>query len=149
MGGLFSYAGLLLRRNGFEYWVLVAVSSWIGDTGALLVGRFFGRHKVAPLISPKKTWEGVGGSLVTSVLAVQALVALMGMELATQHVLVIGVISSAASVFGDLFESIIKRAAKASDSGTFFPGHGGMLDRLDSLLLAFPCVYGYAGLCIK
>ena len=149
MAGLFSYAALLYVQHGFAYWVLVAISSWVGDTGALLVGRFCGRHKVAPRISPKKTWEGIAGSLVTSILTVQGCAALMEMHMSRQHVIAIGFLSSAASVLGDLFESIIKRAARVSDSGSFFPGHGGMLDRLDSLLLAFPCVYAYAELLMN
>jgi phosphatidate cytidylyltransferase len=122
-------------------WVLVVVlATWIGDSLAYLAGRRFGRHKLAPSISPNKTVEGalagLLGAMVTSLLwfAASGLGPLwIGAA--------VGIIASLSGQLGDLAESMLKRQAGVKDSGTSIPGHGGVLDRIDALLLAFPAVY--------
>ena len=117
---------------------------WAADTGAYFAGHLWGRHKLAPLTSPGKTWEGVGGGLV--VVLVLALLAgiyrwgIRGDELATW--VAISLFVGFVSVLGDLFESRMKRIAGAKDSGTLIPGHGGVLDRIDAFTAAAP-VFAY------
>jgi phosphatidate cytidylyltransferase len=116
------------------------------DIGAYIAGTLFGRHKLSPLISPKKTWEGlVGGVLVALVASVglvkwfpQALGSLAGI-----HAWILGLVLSGVSVIGDLGESVVKRDAHVKDSGSFIPGIGGALDLVDSLLFSLPVFYGY------
>jgi len=144
---LFSHAGLLMARYGFGHIACVLASSWIGDTGALVLGRALGGAPMAPAMSPAKTWEGCLGQLLTSIATSITCGLLVPVPLATPHLAAVGAMCSLGSILGDLFESIIKRAAGQKDSGTFFPGHGGMLDRLDSLILAFVFVFGYLELC--
>lgn len=106
------------------------------DVGAFFCGRAFGRHKLAPAVSPGKTWEGVAGGLVCA-----ALVGLGGavwFGLATLPAIVIGAGVAGFSILGDLTVSMLKRDAGVKDSGSIFPGHGGVLDRIDSLLAAIP-----------
>jgi phosphatidate cytidylyltransferase len=119
---------------------------WIADTAAYFTGRAFGRRKLAPMVSPGKSWEGVYGAWVAVVLYALLLVPLAaaaGYRLSVDVVTVviwlalIFVIASA-SVVGDLFESLLKRQAGVKDSGTLLPGHGGVLDRIDALLAAMP-----------
>ena len=128
--------------------VLLLATVMVADTAALLAGRAFGRHRLAPALSPGKTVEGalagLGGG-VGAALAVRAL-GLPGLPLF--HAIGLGLLVSAAGTAGDLFESLLKRWAGVKDSGTVFPGHGGMLDRLDSLTYTAPLFfhavwYGY------
>lgn len=109
------------------------------DTGAYFAGRRFGRHRLAPAVSSGKTWEGLVGGLLGAT-AFSAVVALaLGIDAASWWAwLFIGVAAAALSVCGDLFESVLKREAGAKDSGTLLPGHGGLLDRADSVLAALP-----------
>jgi phosphatidate cytidylyltransferase len=125
------------------YYILVTKFS---DTGAYAVGSLIGKHKMIPRISPGKTWEGFGGAIVVSTLAsvVFAHLAKGQMpEMTTLHAVILGVILSTAAVIGDLIESIFKREAGVKDSGNFFPGIGGILDLLDSLLFNAPLMYLY------
>jgi phosphatidate cytidylyltransferase len=116
-------------------------SIWANDALAYLVGSQIGRHKMAPKISPNKSWEGFWGGLVGSV-AVWIIVALIGYEgLTIPMAVCFGVVTGIAGVVGDLMESRIKRAAGVKDSGHFLPGHGGLLDRTDSLLLGCATAY--------
>jgi phosphatidate cytidylyltransferase len=115
--------------------------SWIGDTGAYYVGKNFGRHKLAPTVSPGKTWEGAAASAVTGVVF-----GLIYLPLAIKgtSILLAGSLALAAGVagqVGDLAESAIKRGAGVKDSGGLLPGHGGMLDRVDSSMFALPVLY--------
>ena len=124
------------------WWLLLAILTvYAADTGAYAVGRLIGRHRLAPSISPGKTWEGTAGGMLFAVIAAVLLGALFPLRLEIWHLAVIGVILGAVSPIGDLVESKIKRLADAKDSGNLFPGHGGMLDRLDSLLPSLIAVY--------
>ncbi len=124
------------------WWLLLAILTvYAADTGAYAVGRLFGRHRMAPSISPGKTWEGTAGGMLFAVIAAVVLGALFPLRLEIWHLAAIGVILGAVSPIGDLVESKIKRLADAKDSGNLFPGHGGMLDRLDSLLPSLIAVY--------
>jgi phosphatidate cytidylyltransferase len=129
-------------------WLVLAAMAvvWIADTAAYFAGRAFGRHKLAPQVSPGKTWEGVYGALAA--VAVYAL-ALVPLAAAAGHsgevsAVAVGVwvacalVLVALSVEGDLFESLLKRHAEVKDSGRLLPGHGGVLDRIDALLAAMP-----------
>lgn len=125
------------------YFILVTKAS---DVGAYVVGSLIGRHKMIPRVSPGKTWEGFGGALAVSVLASLALAHfasahLFGMNF--RHAVVLGLILAVGAVIGDLIESIFKREAAVKDSGGFFPGIGGILDLLDSLLFNAPLMYLY------
>ncbi|HEY1328201.1 MAG TPA: phosphatidate cytidylyltransferase [Casimicrobiaceae bacterium] len=129
-------------------WLVLAAMAivWIADTAAYFSGRAFGRHKLAPEVSPGKTWEGVYGALAAVALYALALTPLAstaGYEAALTPAtiaiwLAFVVAVAALSVVGDLFESWLKRQAGAKDSGTLLPGHGGVLDRVDALLAAMP-----------
>ncbi len=123
------------------WWLLyVFLLVWCADSGAYFVGRKFGRRKMAPNVSPNKSVEGLVGGLVTGLLVVIAIslfkLQLTGISLVAFAAL--SVVTILASVLGDLFESMLKRRADVKDSGTILPGHGGVLDRIDSLLSATP-----------
>ena len=116
---------------------------WIADTAAYFAGRAFGRHKLAPSISPGKTWEGVYGALLAT--AVYAVFLLrfapdrMALSAAAVAAWIAGLLAlTALSIVGDLFESMLKRQRGVKDSGKLLPGHGGVLDRIDALLAAMP-----------
>jgi len=114
-------------------------SIWINDTMAYIVGSLIGKTPLSP-ISPKKTWEGTIGGIILSVVAV-TLVGVYWMNGEAWHFIAISLISAVAGTFGDLFESKLKRMAGVKDSGQIMPGHGGFLDRFDSLLVAIPFVW--------
>jgi phosphatidate cytidylyltransferase len=139
-GGLGS---LLLIRDipDYGFWALIAVlfSVFASDTAAYFVGRAIGRHKLAPAISPGKTWEGfVAGVVAGTVVAFLILYRDRDEFLSMAESLALGAIVALASVAGDLFESAVKRDLQVKDSGRLLGGHGGMLDRLDALLFAGP-----------
>jgi len=118
---------------------------WTHDTFAYLIGKRLGRHKLFERISPKKTWEGLLGGLIFSLLAAY-LLARYHPGIAVIHWMVLGVLASGMGTLGDLFESLIKRAIGAKDSGKLIPGHGGILDRLDAGLFVFPSAFLYLSL---
>ena len=123
-------------------WILMLLLTvWAFDTGAFLVGRTFGRTKFIAHISPAKTVEGVAGGVVASTVVVAAL--LWGLGQNPVHALLLGPLVALAAQAGDLAESVIKRAAGAKDSGTIIPGHGGVLDRVDSFIFAAPVMTLY------
>ena len=125
------------------YFVLITKFS---DTGAYVVGSLIGRHKMIPRISPGKTWEGFGGAIVVSTLASVLFAHLAHDQMPAMHLrhaVILGVLLSVAAVIGDLIESLFKREAGIKDSGSFFPGIGGILDLLDSLLFNAPIMYLY------
>lgn len=121
-------------------WTLFALAvCWAADSGAYFAGSKFGKRKLAPAISPGKTWEGVYGGLATSVLLAVLALPLLGLSWSALPALaLLTVLTAAISVVGDLFESLMKRHSGMKDSGALFPGHGGLMDRLDSLLAALP-----------
>lgn len=137
---------LLLIRDipEFGFWAVMAVlfTVFAADTGAFFVGRTFGRHSLAPAISPKKSWEGfVGGVLAAVGMAFVILYKDRAEFLSVPESLLLGLVIALAAVLGDLFESAVKRDLEVKDSGRVLGGHGGMLDRLDSLLWAGPAAY--------
>lgn len=141
-------AGSLIRlRNDFPvgpklvFFLLIVV--WIGDAGAYYVGRQFGRHKLSPHISPKKTVEGLIGGVCTSIIAAIVIHYTFFPEFALPHAAIVGSVLSMCGVVGDLAESMWKRSADVKDSGTLIPGHGGFLDRFDSILFTAPMLYFY------
>lgn len=112
---------------------------WIVDIGAYFSGRRFGRHKLAVAISPGKTWEGVYGGLAATLVWMLLVYALVdGWHLGLAYYLLIGLATVSVSIVGDLFESVLKREAGVKDSGRMLPGHGGVLDRIDSVIAAAP-----------
>jgi len=164
-GSLFSWAltiaggiyigypfGTILRLRAMDqglYWlVLVLLGTWICDTGAYFVGVHWGKHRFFPAISPKKSWEGALGGLVAGMLAVIPF-AIIVLHLSWWGSLIISLLLVLAATFGDLAESVIKRQLGAKDSSNLIPGHGGMLDRVDSLLFVFPLVYYAASLIAR
>ncbi len=132
---------LIQGLEGKGYLVIIAVvGPWISDTGAYFAGRFFGRHPLVPSVSPKKTIEGsIGGVVMT--LAAVAPFAHAFLGLAWLPAAIVGAVISAFSQAGDLFESILKRLLGLKDLGRALPGHGGILDRADSLLFTAPASY--------
>jgi len=132
--------------DGHYYLLYFVLITKISDSGAYVVGSLIGRHKMIPRISPGKTWEGLAGAVVVSIVASLLFVHYLGQHLAGMnalHATLLGVILSLAAVVGDLIESIFKREAGVKDSGRFFPGIGGILDLLDSLLFNAPLMYLY------
>ncbi|MBL7701696.1 MAG: phosphatidate cytidylyltransferase [Ferruginibacter sp.] len=136
-------------------WVIacgIIFSIWVNDTMAYLVGSFIGKTPLTK-ISPKKTWEGTIGGIVLCVIVIGFLYPLIvseftGINIKSIHWFVIPAICAVFGTFGDLFESKLKRMADVKDSGSFMPGHGGFLDRFDSLLVAIPFVWLYVKLFI-
>ncbi|MBN1295154.1 phosphatidate cytidylyltransferase [bacterium] len=132
-----------------RYWILLLFTMvWSGDTGAMHLGRRFGRHKLAPVISPKKTVEGLVGAVTCATITSAAVFHLFHFPYPLWHVLIIAPITVALAHTGDLTASMIKRAAQVKDSGHLIPGHGGYLDRFDALLLSSPFVYLYIQLVL-
>ncbi len=133
---------LRLDDAGLQWTALAFLVTFATDTSAYAVGRAVGRRKLAPSISPGKTWEGAVGGLVGAAAAAAALVVLLdGIESNLLPAVALGLGVGVAAQAGDLIESKVKRLADAKDSGRLIPGHGGLLDRLDSLLPVFPLVY--------
>jgi phosphatidate cytidylyltransferase len=136
-------AGAVLAPLGAERgWIaLLILAVWAYDTGAFLVGRRFGRERFLTHISPSKTYAGLVGGIVATTIVVGLL--LFGLGQSPLHAILLGPLVALAAQAGDLAESMLKRAAGAKDSGGLIPGHGGMLDRVDSFLFAAPVVSLY------
>lgn len=141
-------AGIKRDSDGLFYVFLALLIAWMADSGAYFVGTFFGKHKLCPRLSPKKTVEGLFGGIATSVLMslfagfiYQSCVLSGEACVSYGEIFVLSVICAPLSVVGDLIASLIKRRHGAKDFGKIFPGHGGMMDRFDSLLLVLPVVY--------
>lgn len=131
--------------EGGTLWIIwLLIVAFANDTGAFYTGTFFGKHKLAPMISPKKTIEGSAGGLGTSVIAgfVFSLIFFSDLSLALLSI-PCALAMAVAGQIGDLFESAMKRVTQVKDSGRILPGHGGMLDRIDGLLLAVPVLYAF------
>jgi phosphatidate cytidylyltransferase len=144
--------GSTLGTNTLGFWWLLALffMVWTNDTFALLTGHYFGHTKLAPLISPAKTWEGFFGGLVFTVIAALVFTIVLPnifyrpLGVPWYHAVILGILVAIASTVGDLAESLLKRGTGVKDSGTIVPGHGGILDRMDSLLFAVLVVFFYA-----
>jgi phosphatidate cytidylyltransferase len=145
---------LLSEENGTALLLFLFICVWSGDIAALAIGKRFGKHKFSPRLSPNKTWEGAAASVVASCFFGMALILTgdyltqIGSSFTRLHTtepwwvfLILAVALNAAAQFGDLLESALKRGAGVKDSGTLLPGHGGILDRIDALLLAAPVLW--------
>jgi len=130
-------------REASPHWLMFALLlNWVGDAGAYYAGRAFGRHKMAPRVSPRKSWEGAVASAVTSTLIAGGyLMRFTGTAALPAAALTLA--ANAAGQLGDFAESAMKRGAGMKDSGAILPGHGGFLDRVDSTLFSLPVVYAY------
>jgi phosphatidate cytidylyltransferase len=139
--GTLSMTRLLPLGEWLIFFLLLV--TWASDTGAYLVGTLYGRHRLAPTISPKKTVEGLVGGLIAAIIAGYAARWWFLPELSGLDCLILATLLTIAGLWGDLTESAMKRSVGMKDSGGILPGHGGMLDRLDSLLFAAPVFYYY------
>jgi len=160
-GGMLSFAYALRyhefavgARAGTALVMFPVVVTWLNDSGAYFFGRRFGRARLMPTVSPRKTWAGAYGGALTSVLATWALAALVlpswaHLTLGITGILVVGVMLSVAAQVGDLAESMFKREAGVKDSSSLIPGHGGVLDRVDSLLFTLPVGYVLFGIFLR
>lgn len=126
---------------GAAWLYCVLAITWMADTGAFFVGRQFGRRQMAPSISPHKSWEGAVGGLVAAVGTSVLAVALLGLPLTLGEMVLLGLVGGIAGPIGDLSVSLIKRQLGLKDSGRLIPGHGGVLDRMDSMLFTGPLCY--------
>ena len=156
-GGMLSFAYALRyhefvvdARAGTAVVMLPVVVTWLNDSGAYFAGRRWGRAKLMPSVSPGKTWAGAYGAVVASVLATWLFAAFVlpswaHLTLRAPAIIVVGVVLSVAAQVGDLAESMFKREAGVKDSSALIPGHGGVLDRVDSLLFTLPVGYALLG----
>ena len=139
---LLAHVTLINKLPQGIWWVLLLLATvWVGDTFALLIGSWWGRHKLSPQISPRKTVEGFFACFIGAVLTVFAFKALFLPTVRGADALFVGLGIALFGQLGDLSESMIKRGAKVKDSGSLIPGHGGVLDRLDSFFFAAPFLY--------
>jgi phosphatidate cytidylyltransferase len=129
--------------HGADVIVMILLIAWVGDTGAYFAGRFLGKSKLYPAVSPKKTWAGAIGGLAGSLVGAAAIKLLRLDHLAWLDVVLIAVPGAMLGQLGDLAESLLKRSVGVKDSGSLLPGHGGMLDRVDAVLFIAPYVYLY------
>lgn len=131
---------LRLLPDGLWWLLLALATTWLNDTSAYLIGVSIGRHRIWPRLSPKKSWEGTIGGVLVAAVTGGVVVWLTPLALPFWGGLGLGAMAGVLAFFGDLSVSMIKRQVGAKDSGRLFPGHGGMLDRLDSLLFVVPTI---------
>lgn len=124
--------------SGAVWLLYVMILVWGADSGAYMFGKMFGKHKLAPKVSPGKTWQGFFGGLLTAAVISWAYGVWAHLDVTPTVLLICSVVAALASVLGDLTESMFKREAGIKDSGHLIPGHGGILDRIDSLTAAVP-----------
>ncbi|MET1254726.1 phosphatidate cytidylyltransferase [Aliikangiella maris] len=128
--------------RGGLFLLLMFCIVWAADTGAFIIGKLFGKHKLAPIVSPNKTWEGAVGGFVFSFLTAWIGANWLGIEIHDPVIYsIIAVLMAIFSVMGDLFESALKREVGIKDTGNLLPGHGGLLDRLDSTIIVAPLFF--------
>jgi phosphatidate cytidylyltransferase len=129
------------NSDGPRLLMFVLVITWVGDTAAYFAGRAVGKRRIAPVLSPNKTWEGTVASILGAMLV--AAVFARWLSVPPPHLLAMAAVGNIAGQAGDLLESAYKRSAGVKDSGSLLPGHGGVLDRIDALILAIPVVWYY------
>ena len=136
---------LILREEakGFEWVLVVLLGTFATDTGAFFTGKAIGRRALAPRVSPGKTWEGAIGGFLTGAGTVLALASWLELPISILEGAVLGVLVGVSAQVGDLVESMAKRASSVKDSGRLIPGHGGVLDRLDSVVFVVVVVYHF------
>jgi len=145
IGWLLSYLVALRGLDAGRYWVFLALFvTFASDSSAYFIGRAWGKHRLAPHISPGKTWEGAVAGALGAIIISLGLVKLFGLPLSYGQVILLGLLVSVFAQLGDLVESLFKRNMSIKESGNFFPGHGGILDRIDSAAFAAVVVYYYA-----
>ncbi len=145
---LFLFPALPLRYDfgkeiGMQWTLLLLSVVWVGDIAALIIGKLLGKKPFAPVLSPKKTYEGALAGLLAGVGIAVAVQQFLFTDLPLLHATIASVLLGIFGQLGDLAESMLKRAAEIKDSSRLIPGHGGVLDRMDSLLFAFPVLYFY------
>jgi phosphatidate cytidylyltransferase len=145
LGSFYTFApwhyAVELRSQSVHLLFFALSLNWAGDSVAYYVGRSIGKHKLAPVVSPKKSWEGAIASVLGSVILGLIYLGYFVPSIALWKIAIIAAIANVAGQVGDLAESAVKRGAGVKDSGTLLPGHGGMLDRVDSSLFALPVAY--------
>jgi phosphatidate cytidylyltransferase len=141
--GLAALSALRVLSTGLAWVYCVLIVTWANDTCAYFAGRFLGKHKLYPAVSPNKTWEGFAGGMVGSVAGMFIARATFFPDLSPADCLLVGFIGGVFGPLGDFCESMIKRAYGVKDSGNVIPGHGGLLDRVDALLFNAPLIYAY------
>jgi len=146
----FLFSFIILTRNmgkGHLYIWFILIGGWVTDSAAYFIGKFFGKHKLIPTISPKKTIEGAVGGIVICTLVMYiyglAINTYYSIDISTIHYIILGIIVSIFGQIGDLSASAIKRSTTIKDFGNIMPGHGGIIDRFDSILFVAPIVYFY------
>lgn len=146
-GACIAWIRLLPEADLGPSWLLLFLFTiWGGDSGAYYIGKRLGRHKMSPRVSPNKTWEGLAGGIAATFAVAFLLRWLLGLEAAPIHVAAIAAILAFGAPVGDLIESLFKRDTKVKDSSQILPGHGGFLDRTDSLVYSAPPVIAYLAL---
>jgi phosphatidate cytidylyltransferase len=141
LGWLLSYWVLIMVFYGRDWVLLALFSTFAVDTTAYFIGRALGRHKMAPTISPGKTWEGAVGGLVGAIVAVITLALLLDIDISYREMVILGLLIAVFAQLGDLAESKLKRSMGVKEAGNLIPGHGGILDRLDSIVFTGVVVY--------
>ncbi|MFB3887092.1 MAG: phosphatidate cytidylyltransferase [Thermodesulfobacteriota bacterium] len=142
IGFLLSHVSLIRNRADGNWWTLfLIVTVWAGDISAFISGSLLGRHKLYPRISPKKTYEGLAGGIVGSIIVALAFSLLFIPQLGVGFCIFLAIALGVLGQLGDFTESMLKRSAQVKDSGSLIPGHGGMLDRLDSFLFSAPFLH--------
>lgn len=145
VGLLFAFLGYLLDLpRGWAWLLLVLAATFAADTGAFFAGKYLGRHRLAPRVSPAKTLEGLGGGLILSTAVAFFFKLLFFKDLTIVDCVGVGAVCGLVGPLGDLVESMLKRSVGVKDASNLIPGHGGLLDRVDALLFTSPVVYWYA-----
>lgn len=150
-GGLMAMIGCLRLLPDGDAWIYLACTlAWASDTGGYFAGRFLGKRKLYPRVSPKKTWMGSFGGVVAATAGAYLLCWLLGApSIDPVHLAILAPIVTVIGQMGDLSESLLKRSTGVKDSGSIMPGHGGLLDRVDALLFVVPCLMGYAMIVLE
>ena len=139
-----------VTKQYFPYYaLLIFIFVWLNDTGAYLIGITFGKHRLFQRISPKKSWEGFWGGLTIVALSSQVIAYYFPEIINWYHSLALAIVIAIFATYGDLVESLLKRSCGVKDSGILIPGHGGILDRFDSVILVSPAVFLYLELFIR